>query len=109
MMLNFFKRSTSRVDESLRRGERHIDDYDYDDAIQDFREAVRLDPNNVRAHLELGVAYAEAGETQRAIESYTKAAQLEPGNKEAYMNRALAYHQSEDYQRAIDDDSQVIE
>lgn len=49
-----------------------------DYAIKDYREAIRLDPNNAEAYLWLGIALARQHETAQAREAFTKSLQLDP-------------------------------
>src|SRR6266540_2691408 len=45
----------------LDRGTDLLKSYRYDEAIAEFREAIRLKPDNLFAHYKLGLAYVEAG------------------------------------------------
>jgi TonB family protein len=45
----------------LDRGTNLLKSYRYDEAIAEFREAIRLKPDNLFAHYKLGLAYVEAG------------------------------------------------
>jgi TonB family protein len=45
----------------LDRGTNLLKSYRYDEAIAEFREAIRLKPGNLFAHYKLGMAYIEAG------------------------------------------------
>src|SRR5215510_12302307 len=45
----------------LDRGTNLLKSYRYDEAIAEFREAIRLKPDNLFAHYKLGLAYIEAG------------------------------------------------
>ena len=59
-------------------------------AIQDYGEAIRLDPQDADAHYLRGIAYDELGQPQRAIQDYDDAIRLDPQDADAYANRALA-------------------
>jgi len=64
------------------------------EAIVQFREAVRLDPMNVRAanaHNNLGSVYRKKGWTDQAIEEYQRAIRLKPDFGYAHYNLANAY------------------
>jgi TonB family protein len=45
----------------LDRGTAHLKSYRYDEAVAEFREALRIKPDNLFAHYKLGLAYVEAG------------------------------------------------
>ena len=61
---------------------------DYKGAIEDFNEAIRLDPNNAIAYYNRGVARYSFKDYQGAIEDFRQAANLslEQGNIEQYQN-----------------------
>jgi tetratricopeptide (TPR) repeat protein len=62
-------------------------------AIEQFTEAIRLDPQDADAYGNRGLSYGELGEHQRAIKDYTEVIRLNPQRKYAlaYYNRAMAY------------------
>ena len=45
----------------------------YDEAIQQYRKAVELDPNDAAVHEALGDAYERNGQYREAVEQWTKA------------------------------------
>ena len=56
----------------------------YQRAIQDFDQAIRLQPDNAIAYNNRGGDYGRMGQTQRAILDFDKAIELDPDNAEAY-------------------------
>jgi tetratricopeptide (TPR) repeat protein len=57
---------------------------DYQHALSDLDEAVRLDPKNANTHLLRAGIYALTGETERANTDYEKAIQLDPASRKRY-------------------------
>src|SRR5271157_5169359 len=51
---------------------------EYDKAINDFSEAIRLDPNYVPAYVSRGNAYGTHGAVDKAINDFTEAIRLDP-------------------------------
>jgi tetratricopeptide (TPR) repeat protein len=80
----------------------------YQRAIEDFNEAIRLKPDLDTAYNNRGVAYINLGQYQRAIEDFNEAIHLKPDNVEAYNGRGAAYVNLDQYQRAIEDYNQAI-
>lgn len=46
-------------------------------AIEHYKEAVKIDPNNLVAHYILGLAYEAIGDARKALESYKKTEQID--------------------------------
>ena len=53
---------------------------DWDGAISEFREAVRLKPDSATAHYGLGIALESKGDRAGALEEYNAACKLEPND-----------------------------
>jgi tetratricopeptide (TPR) repeat protein len=80
----------------------------YDRAIQDFDQAIRLNPNNAIAFSNRGAAYASKGQYDRAIQDFDQAIRLNPNNADAFSNRGAAYGRKGQPDRAIQDFDQAI-
>jgi tetratricopeptide (TPR) repeat protein len=95
--------------EYYNRGKSYYDKKDYDRAIADFTEAIRLDPRYVAAYNDRGVSYRNKGDYDRAIADYTEAIRLNPQYTNAYNNRGASYNDGKkDYDRAIADYTEAI-
>jgi tetratricopeptide (TPR) repeat protein len=81
----------SLAKEHFRRGWDYGELGQYQRAIQDYDEAIRLDPTNAITYNIRGLAYGELGQYQRAIQDYDKAIQLDPNDAFAYYNRGQVY------------------
>jgi tetratricopeptide (TPR) repeat protein len=80
----------------------------YDQAIVDYNEAVRLDPKYAAAYNSRGLTYYKKGDYDRAIADYNQALALDPNFADAYCNRGAAYLAKGNYDRAIADCDQAI-
>src|SRR5215468_9510702 len=80
----------------------------YDRAIEDYNQAIRLNPNHANAFSNRGVAYGRKGDYDRAIENYDQAIRLNPKYINAFYNRGNAYRRKRDYDRAVQNYDQVI-
>jgi tetratricopeptide (TPR) repeat protein len=80
----------------------------YQRAIEDYNEAIRLKPDYANAYLNRGRTYANLNQYQRAIQDYDEAIRLKPDYADAYCNRGIAYANLNQYQRVIEDYSEVI-
>ena len=82
---------------------------DYDNAIKDYSDAIRLDPKYVAGFLGRGVAWERKGEFNRAISDLTAAIQLDPKNTIGYTIRGYVYAWRHDNDNAIEDLSHAIQ
>ena len=53
----------------------------WDEAIMRWNRVIEIDPENAKAHNNLGVAYEATGRVAAAIEEYKTAVELDPENK----------------------------
>jgi lipoprotein NlpI len=90
------------------RGSAYLDKRDYDRAIADYDQAIRLDPKNANVYTNRGNAYRSKGDYDRAIADQDQAIRLDPKYALAYNNRGSAYGSKGDYDRAIADYDQAI-
>src|SRR5215475_15617591 len=63
---------------------------DYDRAIADYAQAIKLNPKLVAAFVNRGVVHEKKGDHDHAIQDYDQAIKLKP-SIEAYFNRGNAY------------------
>ena len=68
-----------------------MDEADYRGAITQLNEAVRLEPENYEAHLDLGICFAQKGFYQEAERCYAKARELSPDDVLLNYNVAALY------------------
>jgi tetratricopeptide (TPR) repeat protein len=73
------------------RGEQHYKAGRYNEAIEAFKEAVRLRPNFAKAYNNLGSAYNSIGKYDEAIAALKQAIRLNPNIGLAYNNLGFAY------------------
>ena len=81
---------------------------EYDKAIADFTEAIRLKPDDAAAFFYRGLAWGNKREYDKAIADYTEAIRLKPDYAFAFNNRGNAWWHLGDYDRAIADHTEAI-
>ena len=91
------------------RGNANILLGDFQSAIQDFDQAIQINPQFEWAYNTRGIAYGFLGEYQRAIQDFDQAIQINPQYEWAYNNRGIAYSGLGNYQRAIQDLDHAIQ
>ncbi len=92
----------------LKRGNTYLDKAEYDKAIKDYSEAIRLDPTLATAYYKRGNAYADKKEFDKAIEDYGDAIRLDPKYAGAYYNRGCVYTDKQEYDKAIKNYTEAI-
>ncbi len=89
------------ADAYYNRGRSYYNKKDYDRAIAEYNQALRLDPNYVYAYNNRGLVYYNLKDYDRAIADYNQALKLDPHYTAAYNNRELAYKDKKDYAQAL--------
>jgi len=72
------------------RANAHSDLNDFDQAIQDYDEAIRLDPLGADLYLNRGLAYANKANYRQAVLDFDEAIHFYPNFALAYQNRCIA-------------------
>ncbi len=91
-----------------KRGFAHELRGDYDKAVADYDEAIRLKPGDGIAYGLRGTAYRLKGDYDRAILDLNESIRLRPTFSLPYFERAYAYIGKGDYDRAIADCNEAM-
>jgi tetratricopeptide (TPR) repeat protein len=86
-----------------KRGEKRFRQTSYDDAISDFRDALRLAPKDFNAQFHLAQAWLAKSDYDKAIKEFTTALELDPNATDAYFYRGRARTSKTAYAEAIKD------
>lgn len=100
---------TKNAEDYYNEGIEKLDRKDYQGAIEDFNQAIKIAPDHGEAHLKRGNSRYFLGNKQSVIEDYTRAIEINPNYAEAYSNRGDLCYELGDYQAAIKDYNQAIE
>ena len=103
------KNSNMSVEEYFNRGTERLNSENYNGAISDFNNVIRIAPDFVSAYNNRGVAKDDLKEYKGAIADYTKAIEINPNYAPAFKNRGVAKDDLEDYKGAIADYTKAIE
>jgi len=99
-------------DAYLNRGMSKANLGDYQGAISEYDQAIKLKPDYVadyaKAYYNRGLSKHKLEDYQGAISDYNQSIKLNPNYADAYLNRGLFKHKLEDYQGAISDYTQAI-
>ena len=101
-------RSSSHASYYHTRGNVWKEKGEYDIAIADYSEAIRMEPGEVIHWDGRGDARRAKGEYDKAIADYGEAIRLDPKYAGAYYNRGMAWHHKKEYDRAIAEYGEAI-
>lgn len=82
---------------------------DYAEAVPAWRKALALDPNDPRAHDNLGVALAETGNLDEAIAEYRKSLELNSGSSHTHNNLGSALAEKGMFGEAFEQFEKAVE
>jgi tetratricopeptide (TPR) repeat protein len=80
----------------------------YAKAIEVYKQAIRIEPNDADTHYNLGLAYYQLGFYKDAIEAFKQAIRINPDEVLAHGNLGAAYSQLGFYKDAIEAFKQAI-
>jgi tetratricopeptide (TPR) repeat protein len=100
-LAKFFKKSSSL--EIQRRGSEFYRDKKYEQAVREYGEAIKLDPNDGDSYAERGRAYQKMGEHDLAMADFDYALVIDSKNGLALSYRAEAWALRGDFLRAARD------
>jgi tetratricopeptide (TPR) repeat protein len=81
---------------------------EYDNALGDYNEAIRLNPTNAPVYLNRGNLRGDQKEFDKAIADYNEAIRLDPSYANAYNGRGWAWWNKKAYDKAIADYNEAI-
>ncbi|MBK9748920.1 MAG: tetratricopeptide repeat protein [Chloroflexi bacterium] len=94
---------------ALNRGDSQSELGNYDAAIMEYTEAIRLNSMLADAYAGRGIAYAHIGNLQSAAADLSQAIELAPDSAQAYYYRGNVSSQLAQYENALTDYSRAIE
>src|SRR5262249_24447780 len=85
------------------RGNAYTTKGEYDRAVQDYDQSIKLNPSYATAFNNRGVAYQKKGAYDRAISDFDESIKLDANYANAFANRAETYLSKGEYERAVRD------
>jgi Flp pilus assembly protein TadD len=81
---------------------------DMDGAIAEFREAVKIAPDDAQPHLDLGLALRDKGDVEGAITSYRMTLHMRPNDPDAHYLLGTAYSEKGQLEASIGEFREAI-
>ena len=102
------KSSTGTAQAHVIRGEALMGAHDMNGAISEYREALRLEPDNVAAHYDLGHAFEAQGDIDGAATEYRESIHLKPDLALAHASLGAVLQRKKDIDGALAEDREAI-
>lgn len=80
-----------------------------EEAIDHFKEALRINPSSVHAHYNLGIELANAGKLDEAMVHFSEALKLNPHNEQVHNNAGVVLAQQGKVEQALDQFKESIQ
>ncbi len=85
---------------AIARGDRHEEDQNYEQALDDYAEAIRANPNLADAHRERGYAYKVLHRFEEARRDFNEAIRLDPNGWRGYYASGDLYQSTDQFDKA---------
>ena len=92
----------------INRGTAYLSKQDYDHALADLSQAIKIEPNRAAAYFNRAVIFYSKENYDRAIADCNQVIKLQPDFALAYLKRGAIYFAKKDYDLAITDFNQAI-
>lgn len=102
-------RNPMNTEDLLKRGQYKASGLDYTGAIEEYNQALQINPSFAQAYYNRGSAHLKLGDHQRSIEDFNQALRINPNYAEAYSDRGNTYLKLGDNQGAIMDYTQALQ
>jgi tetratricopeptide (TPR) repeat protein len=90
-----------RAEKHMRRGHSLYKKRDYDKALSEYNQAIRMNPESVEAYFWRGRAFIKTGRYNEATVDFMKATELNPRYAEAYNNLGWLFGRRKKYDESI--------
>lgn len=91
----------NKADDYIKRGNEFVKDRQFESAVKEYNEALKIDSKNAEVHLLQGLTFAQMHKLDKAVEHTKKATQLNPGYVTFYQ-LGLIYATKYDVEKALE-------
>lgn len=99
--VNYLTNSTTSVREKCREGDQYLRQQHYNQALQSYEEALRMDPLNFYAWNGKGTALYNQGNYRKALEAYLRATEIDASSPVVWVSAGLVLVRMQRYQQAL--------
>jgi len=96
-------------DFNVRKGNYRLEDGQYEEAVEEFSEALGKNPDHAMARLGLAVTYMQMGRDKEALQEFNQVIENNPELAPAYADRGILYDRRGEHRKALADYKKAIE
>jgi tetratricopeptide (TPR) repeat protein len=96
-------------DYNVKKGNYRLEDGQYEEAVQEFTEALEKNPDHAMARLGLAITYMQIGRDSEALQELNLVIKQNPELAPAYADRGILYDRMGEYRKALADYKKAIE
>lgn len=95
-------RNPDKLETLIELGNAYFDTNQYDKAIETYRRALDIDPNNADVWTDMGIMYRRRGEPGKALEAFDQATAVDPDHEISRFNKGIVLlHDMNDVNGAV--------
>ena len=88
---------------SKHRGMAYFSMNKFEEALEDFDNSLKYDPNAYRTYYYRGIVFSIQKEYEKAIESFNKSLEINEYQAHTHFRRAMAYFELKEYEKSMSD------
>ncbi|WP_017295451.1 serine protease [Geminocystis herdmanii] len=96
------------VDEYLNRAKDYYEQGEYEKAIDEYNQALKINPNFAESYFYRGSTYGTINKYDNAISDLNQALKINPTFAHAYLSRGIIYANQQQYTKAISDLNEAL-
>lgn len=87
----------------VNRGAAYQKLFNYDEALNDYSEAININENNPNVYMYRGFLYYQTNEYEQALNDFNRVIEIDPENPFAYYNRGMVHLKQQNEDSACED------
>lgn len=80
----------------------------FSEALEDFNESIKYDPNAYRTYYYQGIVYSIIKDYDNAIECFSQSIEINQFQAHTHFRRAMAYYEKNEYEKSMNDLNSAI-
>jgi tetratricopeptide (TPR) repeat protein len=103
------KGNEAKINSIIASGDNFYKEKKYANAIKEYDNVIKIDPNNAEAFRKRAMANRENGNDKDALRDFNKSIKLVPNNYQTHLGRGLVHREMKNFKEAMTDFNRGIE